>query len=200
MSETASQLATLPELPPHWRRGLVGRPLPGAEIRIDADGRLRVRGPMVMAGYANPELRPGDGLEDGWFVAGDLAELTGSGELVIHGRADDLLVSGGKTVSPHVAEDLLAFCPGIGDAAVTGRSDPVWGDVLVLAYSGPAEAAAVLAWCRTNVATAYRPRRVVRLAELPLTSGGKLDRRALRRLAEGDEAESGARGQDQPSA
>ncbi len=200
MSETASQLATLPELPAGWRRGRVGRPLPGAELRVDAAGRLRVRGPMVMAGYANPELRPGDGLDDGWFVTGDLAELTAAGELVIHGRADDLLLSGGNTISPHAVEDLVAACPGLGAAAVTGRADAVWGDVVVLAYTGPAETGAVLAWCRTNVATACRPRRAVRLAELPLTASGKLDRRALRRLAEGDQSESGACGQEQPTA
>jgi len=66
MSETASQIATLPSLPRDWRPGHVGKPLEGAEIGLDAEGRLKLRGPMVMQGYANPVLSPGDG----WTAAG----------------------------------------------------------------------------------------------------------------------------------
>ncbi|MDA8229926.1 MAG: AMP-binding protein [Magnetospirillum sp.] len=199
MTETASQLATLAELRPGWRRGMVGPPLPGAQVAFDGAGRLMVRGPMVMAGYANPALRPGEGLSDGWFVTNDLGEFTEAGELIVHGRADDMLVSGGKTISPHMVEDMLARCPDIGAVAVTGRGDPAWGDVLVAIFTGAVAADALLAWCRESIPAPWRPRRALKIPALPLTASGKLDRKALRRLAEGDEADSGSGGEPQPA-
>jgi O-succinylbenzoic acid--CoA ligase len=184
MSETASQLATRIDVPADWRQGHVGRPLAGAEVAIGEDGRLRVRGPMVMAGYANPELRPGDGLVDGWFTSNDFAALDAAGELIIAGRGDDVIVSGGKKIHPQLVEDLLGRCPGVAAAAVAGRPDPLWGEVLVAVFAGDISTDALLAWCREHLPSPLRPRRAVAVTALPQTSNGKLDRRAVRRLAE----------------
>ncbi|WP_299440317.1 AMP-binding protein [uncultured Rhodospira sp.] len=194
MSETASQVATLQGLPRPWRAGHVGAPLPGAEVALDGNGRLKVRGPMVMAGYANPDLRPGDGLVNGWFVTADLAEITGDGDLVIRGRADDVIVSAGKKVLPTMVEDLVGACPLVDDVAVTGRPDPVWGEVVVAVFAGSGTSESVLEWCRAHVPGALRPRAAVRVESLPRLATGKPDRSALRRLAQGHEAEAGAGG------
>ena len=196
MSETASQIATLPVLPRPWRQGRVGRPLPGAEAALGEDGRLRVRGPMVMAGYANPGLVPGDGLEDGWFVTGDLAEIDADGALTILGRCDDVIVSGGKKVMPALVEEALARCPGVDAVGVVGRKDAVWGEVVTAVYCGAPEPAALLGWCRAEIAGALRPRAAIRVAVLPRLANGKPDRLALRRLAEGDASEPGGVVQD----
>ncbi|MDD5249774.1 MAG: AMP-binding protein [Rhodocyclaceae bacterium] len=191
MSETASQIATLPALPRPWPPGLVGRPLPGIEAALAADGRLRVRGPMVMAGYANPRLAPGDGLEDGWFTTNDLAEIRADGQLQILGRADDIIVSGGKKFHPATVENRLAGCPGLGSAGVVGRPDPLWGEIVTVVFSGEVAADALLDWCRQHIAGASRPRAAIRVAALPTLTNGKPDRAALRRLARGNDAQSG---------
>jgi len=191
MSETASQVATLSKLALPWRPGRMGEPLPGVELALNPDGRLKIRGPMVMAGYANPALTPGDGLEDGWFVSGDLAEITAEGELVVLGRADEIIVSGGKKIHPLLVENELARCPGVNAVAVAGRPDAVWGEVVTAIFSGDRTAESLLAWCYAHVAGALRPRLAVRVAALPSLANGKADRLALRKLAMQGQAETG---------
>ncbi|RAI26872.1 hypothetical protein CH339_12610 [Rhodobium orientis] len=195
MSETASQIATLKTLPRPWSVGNVGPPLPGAEVALDPDGRLKVRGPMLMAGYANPDLLPGEGLEDGWFVTADLAEIVPEG-LTILGRADDVIVSAGKKLLPAMVEGLVAACPGVDAVAIAGRPDPVWGELVVVIYKGTATPGAVLSWCRENVASAMRPRAALKVDLLPELANGKPDRSALKRLAADVETEAGAAGKD----
>ena len=194
MSETCAQIATLPRLPPDWRPGSVGRPLKGAEIALTADGRLKARGPMLMQGYANPELAPGDGLADGWFVTNDLAEIAADGALTVLGRADETIVTGGKKVHPAAVENQLARCPGVAFVAVAGRPDPVWGELVTAVYCGSLSPDDLLNWCRDHVAGAFRPRAAVRLKTPPLLANGKPDRLKLRELARGREAETGAVG------
>ncbi len=182
MSETASQLATLPSLPRGWRSGHVGRPLPGAEVATDGEGGLKIRGPMVMQGYANPELTPGDGLVDGWFASNDLAEITPEGELVILGRRDDVIVTGGKKVHPASVETLLGPS-GVEAVAVVGRPDPLWGEVVTAIFAGRMTADELLDWSRAHIAGAHRPRAAVRVEEMPVLANGKPDRLKLRELA-----------------
>jgi o-succinylbenzoate---CoA ligase len=132
MTETCSQLATLPRLPDGWRSGRMGPPLPGVEIGLTQDGRLKARGSIVMHGYANPEMKPGDGLNEGWFVANDLAEISAAGELHVLRRADDVIVTGGRKVLPAAVEDLLRDCPGIGSYAVVGQPDSLRGEIVAV--------------------------------------------------------------------
>jgi len=157
-------------------------PLPGVELDCpgcDAAGApaasgppLRIRGPMLMAGYANPRRSRGDGLDaGGWLVTSDLACREAGGRLRVLGRADDCLVIGGVNVPPAQVERALSAAPGIGDVAVIGVPEPVWGHRLVAVYTGPIAAADLDAWCR---ARGFR-----RVARLPLLPSGKLDRRAL---------------------
>jgi o-succinylbenzoate---CoA ligase len=190
-SETGSQLATLPRLPRDWRPGHVGKPLHGVKVALDDDGRLKVRGKMVMHGYANPTMAPGDGLVDGWFVTNDLAEMTTDGELIVLGRADEVIVSGGKKIHPASVENLLGACPDIDAVGVAGRPDRVWGEIVTAIFSGPMTPHQLLDWCRIHVAGAHRPRAAIRVEILPLLPNGKPDRLRLRRLAIGDNTESG---------
>lgn len=179
MSETTAQVATIDAATDAWHEGLVGRPLPGVDIAIAADGRIRVRGPQVMAAYLE-----GGGIDaDGWFATGDLGRLDTDGRLTVLGRADDMLVSGGHKVHPLEIESCLAACPGVADIAVTGQPDPVWGDIVVALVVGSAEAPDILDWSRARLPAAARPRRVLHLDHLPRNAMGKIDRAALRRLA-----------------
>lgn len=191
MSEAASQVATLVPASPGWRPGTVGRPLDGLELSL-VDGRIAVRGAMVMAGYANPAMRPGEGLRDGWFATGDLGAWDADGSLVVLGRADDVLISGGETIHPLAVEEIAARCPGVAAVAITARPDAVWGDRLVAAVVGEVTDEAFLAWCADHLPSFMRPREVVRLPALPLNATGKVDRRGLRRLCDPSEMDRGS--------
>ncbi len=199
MSETASQLATLPSLPRGWRTGHVGRPLPGAEVAFDGEGGLRIRGPMVMQGYANPELTPGDGLVDGWFASNDLAEISPEGELVILGRRNDVIVTGGKKVHPASVETLLGPCPGIDAVGVVGRPDPLWGETVTAIFTGRMTAGELLDWSRAHIAGAHRPRAAIKLDRIPVLASGKPDRSALREIAARSNSKTVAIRQTHPS-
>ncbi len=190
MSETGSQVATLPALTPGWRAGCVGKPLPGIEIALDTEQRLKVRGRVVMAGYANPDLRAGDGVENGWFVTPDIGEISHDGELTIVGRADDVIVTGGKKVHPASIEQALAQCPGIEDVRVVGTPHPTWGETVTVLFRGVIDEQQLLAWARVHLPSASRPRKAVRMAILPQLSNGKPDRLKLRVLAARLEAEA----------
>jgi len=179
MSETAAQVATHTAADGPWHAGLVGRPLGANELTLAADGRIRIRGPQIMAGYVG-----GGGVAaDGWLTTGDLGKIDAKGRLTVTGRADDMLISGGCNVPPLMVESCLAGCPGIRDVAVTGVPDPVWGDLVVALVVGNAPPESIDDWCRTRLPGAARPRRIVHLASLPRNATGKLEREALRRLA-----------------
>ena len=183
MSETASQLSTDCNANAGLDSGRVGKPLEGFELSLSREGRIKVLGQAVMAGYVNPELEPGDGLSDGWFETGDLGEIDQDGSLRILGRVDDRLVSGGKTIHPTEVENLLNCCEGVKEVAVTGVPDPVWGDRLVALYVGSIDEQALSAWVKSNLPSALRPRQFIRVKELPRIGMDKIDRVALRRVS-----------------
>jgi O-succinylbenzoic acid--CoA ligase len=179
MSETAAQVATWTPADGPWRPGLVGQPLGRNEFSLAADGRIRIRGPQLMAGYV-----AGGGIDpDGRLTTGDLGKIDAAGRLTVTGRADYMLISGGRNVHPLEVEACLAACPGVRDAAVTGIPDAVWGDLVVALVAGEARVADIDAWCRARLPGHARPRRIVAVAGLPRNATGKLERAALRRLA-----------------
>lgn len=157
-----------------------GLPLQGVELRI-ADGRIEIRGPMLMAGYWDEPARA----PDAWFDTGDLGELDARGFLHVHARRTDLIVTGGENVYPAEVERALEALPGIRAAGVFGIASDEWGQEVaaaLVAAPPPADEdlAARIAGC---LAAHKRPRHVCYVAELPHTTGGKLDRAGLSRLA-----------------
>ena len=136
-----------------------------------------------MAGYACPDRRPGLGLDDDWFITGDLGRLDSGGRLWVIGRADDVVVTGGENVHPRQVEEVLRVCPGIGEVAVTARPDPVWGATLVALHTGPVAHDALARWCREHLHGAVRPRAFLRVETLPTLGPGRVDRAGLRALA-----------------
>lgn len=188
LTENASQVATLGPLPRAWQAGDLGRPLPGIRVEIvDARceptkerGRIRLYGPTVMAGYANPAHVPGLGLARDGFTTSDLGRLDERGHLHVLGRADDMLISGGKNIHPAEVEAQLSRCPGITDVGVSARPDPVWGERLVAVVVGRPDSITLERWCRDHMPGPLRPREFVRVERLPRNGLGKLDRRGLR--------------------
>ena len=117
--------ATL-NLTTHHKVGSVGRPIPGTTIKIDDDGEVLIKGPIVMRGYwqndaANKEVFT----NDGYFRSGDLGRLDEEGYLYIVGRKKELIVtSGGKNVAPAVLEDRLRAHPLVSQCMVVGDNQP----------------------------------------------------------------------------
>jgi long-chain acyl-CoA synthetase len=105
-----------------YKLDTVGRPIPGVEVRIAADGEVLTRGPHVMPGYWNNPQATAEALRDGWLHTGDLGSLDGDGFLKITGRKKELLVmsSGKKVVPPHI-EGLLLSDDCVDQAAVYGE-------------------------------------------------------------------------------
>ena len=190
MSESASQIAVDCPGETDPAAGRVGRPLEGVElglspVHVGLPAPIRIRGDMVMAGYANPEHRPGDGLDQGWFETSDLGVLDDQGVLYVTGRADDMLTSGGEMVHPARVEALLQDCPGVDAVLVSARADEAWGDRLVAVYMGTPDERELALWARARLIGAWRPREYLRVERLPVDDPDKPDRRALRKWVAG---------------
>lgn len=179
MTETCAAASVFTGSPGAWKAGDAGLPLPGVRVRVTDAGTLAIATPARMAGYLGENGRAPE-----WIPTRDLGFIDPAGHVHVAGRADDMLVSAGVNVHPLDVEARLARCPGVREAAVAGLADPLWGDVIAAAYEGEAREGEVEAWCRAHLPKAGRPRRFLRVGQLPRTASGKLDRRALPRLWE----------------
>lgn len=101
--------------------GSVGKPIPGIEVKIDADGEILVKGPNVFQGYFKSSELTTETLVDGWLHSGDIGEFDAQGNLRITDRKKDIIItSGGKNITPQHIEKELKFSPYISDAVVIG--------------------------------------------------------------------------------
>lgn len=157
-----------------------GRPLPGVELRI-VDGEVHVRGPMLLRAYRDGH-DPKD--RDGWLPTNDAGSWSDDGRLIVHGRTDDLIITGGENVWPAVVEHVLADHPGVAEVSIIGRPDQEWGArVVAMVVPTDADAPPTLDDLRTFVSDRLHPYAAPRELELrdalPRTSIGKVRRHAL---------------------
>jgi O-succinylbenzoic acid--CoA ligase len=171
LTETCGQVATLR---PGSAVDNKAHPLPGVELRIEPDGRIAVRGPMVSPGYVGePDRVPGD-----WFVSGDLGRLDDDGALRVTGRADTVIVSGGENIDPAVVEETLSRVHGVEASLVLGLPSEEWGMEVVCLYVGEASPTRIESYLRDRLARFMIPKRWLRVEALPQTPLGKPDRMA----------------------
>ena len=131
LTETCSA-ATL-NTPSATRLGTVGRPLPGEQIRIAADGEILISGANVFTAYHRNEEATREALDDGWLRTGDLGSLDADGYLTITGRKKDLIItSSGKNITPTNIENALRESPLISQAVVYGDNRPYLVALLTL--------------------------------------------------------------------
>jgi long-chain acyl-CoA synthetase len=103
----------------------VGKPFPGVELKIAADGEILVKSPGNMAGYHKNPTATADMLKDGWIYSGDIGELDADGFLKITDRKKDLLkTAGGKYVAPQPLEFEIQQDDYVEQAVVIGESRP----------------------------------------------------------------------------
>jgi long-chain acyl-CoA synthetase len=181
------------------RPGSVGLPIPGYQVAIrdddDADvpaggeGEICVRADGVMAGYWNSPAETAETLRDGWLHTGDIGHQDADGYLYVVDRKKDLILRGGFNIFPRDVEDVLLQHPAVAMAAVVGRSDERLGEEVVAFVSlrpgGQATATEITGFARERLAAHKYPREVTILDAVPLTSVGKLDRKALRTQVRG---------------
>jgi O-succinylbenzoic acid--CoA ligase len=143
---------------------------------------------VLFAGYRGRPALTASALVDGWFVTSDLGTVDASGRLSVHGRADEMINTGGEKVAPGLVAAALEECPAVAEAVVIGMPDPRWGE-RVTAIVVPADprhppALAVLRDAVAGRLPRYAaPRALVLVAEIPVLGPGKPDLAALARLA-----------------
>lgn len=158
-----------------------GVALPESSVQILADarapqgGRIALGGPTLCDGYLGEDDTIQSATTDGLLVTADWGHMEG-GCLVVGGRLDDVVISGGVNVDlGAVRRAVESHDP---DAAVLAVEDPEWGmRIVVFATSG-----SLLQWrdrLAPDLPRTALPRQVVRVSGLPRTAGGKPDRRAL---------------------
>ena len=159
----------------------------GIEIRLQSPdeqgiGRIALRGAPIMRGYANAgdDARQPD--EQGWLLTRDRGFLDENGRLLLHGRADRVIISGGENIDPAQIEHVLQACPGLEEVAVMGMADPEWGQRPVAIYSGAAPAEELEQWSRERLRGGWRPCRFIHTDRLPRLGNGKPDPQALAQL------------------
>lgn len=172
----------------------VGRPRAGIELAIrDEDGRdlpdgeigeVCLRSGAVMAGYWRDPEATAATLVDGWLRTGDLGVVDPDGCLRLAGRRKEMYIRGGYNVYPMEVEAVLASHPQVTNVAVVPRPDPVMGEigVAVVVPRDPAAPPALdelRAFARERLSAHKLPEALRLVDDLPLTTGQKLDRRAL---------------------
>ena len=121
----------------------------------------------------------------GWFPTGDAGSLDPAGRLVVEGRLDEVIVTGGEKAHPTAIEAVLVEHPKVHEVAVWKRPDPEWGE-RVVAFVVPLDAADppsiedLRSWVRERLAPWCAPKDLALLDELPRTASGKVRRIELR--------------------
>lgn len=153
-----------------------GNPLAQVEVRIASDGRVAIRG-ATLANVATDDR--------GYFVTNDAGEIDDAGKLIIHGRIDRVITSGGIKVSLDRVEALGASVVGVADIAAVAIDDSEWGQRVGIAYVGSPEVADTVALALANdLGPAGKPVRILRVDSVPKLSAGKNDLQAIKKLFE----------------
>jgi fatty-acyl-CoA synthase len=171
----------------------LGKPVPGVEVAVYGDnqarleqgehGELYIKSDMVFEGYASGE----DTEEiDGFLSIGDMGYVDEQGRLFVAGRGDDMVVIGGENVYPAEIEEVIDAIDGVEDVAVVGMQDDEFGEVLAAFVVGSVDPETVKETAKRELASFKVPKQVEIVDELPRTSTGKIQKKALVEQDQGD--------------
>ncbi|QUQ67729.1 long-chain-fatty-acid--CoA ligase [Kutzneria sp. CA-103260] len=175
----------------------VGKPSAGVRVRLvgpdgevllwdgQSSGELEASGPWVIRAYLDPDDDSNDSrFHDGWLRTGDLAVIHPDGVVEIVDRVKDVIKSGGEWISSLALEQALAAHPEVAQCAVVAVPHDKWGErpaAAVVAADGSAPCVeALAAFLAGRVPKWWLPELIVVVDELPLTTVGKYDKKALR--------------------
>ncbi|MBA86045.1 class I adenylate-forming enzyme family protein [Thalassobius sp. S69A] len=196
LSECSTFISSSPDAPAI--AGSLGRPQIGRKVSIideegpvgtGKDGIICVHrsDPGLMLGYFGAPDETAQKFQGDWFMTGDHAEMTPQGDIVLHGRVDDMMNAGGYRVSPLEIEAALLPHPAIQEIGVTDVEIKEDTRIIVAFYRADTEipAADLTRYAAERLARYKQPRAWVRLTEMPTNPNGKLSRRALKPLFNG---------------
>ncbi len=179
------------------RPGTLGRVVPGFEIEVRDDdghevptgevGRLWVKGDSLGLGYfENPEATA-EAFRGEWFAGGDLVSIDADGFVTHRGRSDDAIKVKGRWFRPQEVESVLLDHPAVNECAVVAISDDS-GLARPVAFVVAANVteAELTDWALAHLEAYKHPRRIRFVDRLPQTHLGKVDRGALKSLAQDD--------------
>ncbi|MBO0729650.1 MAG: long-chain-fatty-acid--CoA ligase [Acidimicrobiaceae bacterium] len=185
-----------PDGPHPQRLRACGIPTPGTDVRVvDAAtgddlrpgevGEIWIKGPTIMHGYWHlPEATEEAMAPGGWFRSGDAGYLDADGYLYIYDRVKDMIVSAGENIYPAEIENVLMSHPAVADVAVIGVPHERWGEspkaIVVRAAGAEVTDAALIAWCREQLAGFKCPTSVDWVEALPRNPSGKIMKKELR--------------------
>jgi fatty-acyl-CoA synthase len=164
-----------------------GKIIENVEVRIQ-DGEIQTRGYHVMQGYYElPEENAKVFTPDGWLKTGDAGFLDSQGRLHITGRLTEIIIRGGENISPREIESYIAECENIKQVKVTSIATPVIQEEIVaciITKDGKEMKPEVIQDYVGNYLAAYKvPKYVLTFDNFPLTTNGKIDLGAIKRIA-----------------
>jgi long-chain acyl-CoA synthetase len=182
--------------PDQIRVGSIGRACEDVAIRlVDSEnrdvkpgevGEICVQAKHLMTGYWQDPNATAAAMQDGWFHTGDLAHCDAEGYYWFAGRKKKIIIRGGSNISPQEVEAVLYEHTAVSEAAVVGRPDDVWGEVviahIVVLQGCVLSEADLIAFAKERIADYKTPEAIVFHSELPKSATGKIQRRALREM------------------
>lgn len=181
MTETGS-MVTLASITDFEKRpGGSGKVLPYRKINVSDSNEILVGGKSVAVRYLGSDT----GLaENGFFATGDLGRMDDDGNLIVTGRSDDMIISGGENIDLNRITNALLKLPSIQNAVAIGRDDPKWGQrpiAFVELNDKEISAEKIIELLRAELPSIYIPDGIIIVDQLPKTGSGKYDIVALRK-------------------
>jgi fatty-acyl-CoA synthase len=150
----------------------------------ETSGEIIMRGNNVMQGYFREKDKTDEAFAGGWFHSGDSAVIDPDGYIRIVDRIKDIVVTGGEKVSSVEVEGVITLHPAVQDAAVIGKPDPKWGEIVkaIVKVKDGSEVTEqeIIQWCRARLAGFKTPREV-ELCDIPRTPTGKIQKNVLKK-------------------
>jgi long-chain acyl-CoA synthetase len=176
--------------------GSIGMPVPSTDVRILDDdglevpfgmpGEICIKGPQVMAGYWNRSEETAQFITpEGYFKSGDIGIMSPEGYVQIVDRKKDMIVVAGFKVFPSEIEEVISFIPGVRECAVIGVQHRKLGEIVkayIVKDKPELTEAQVIQYCKEQMTSYKRPRKIAFIDEMPKSNVGKILRRHLRDL------------------
>jgi O-succinylbenzoic acid--CoA ligase len=150
-----------------------GNSLEGVSVEIQ-DGRIALQGPQVALGYLDSTLPT----NNGWFITNDLGEIK-DGMLIVHGRADDQIISGGEKISLSAIETYLQSEFKNPDIIAFAHRDREWGEKLCIATTTDIALESLQVKLKERFGAHASPKELFKVASIPYLAIGKPDRKKL---------------------